>query len=786
MATFSILLSAALLLTAAATTLTHTHSDSPVGDTPATAGVAQSSALTAPSDSNLLSRTEFAPPPINPCTSRYDQFYEEEAGVYAYWPLCEAHTSLGFYDYVGPFNLTPGGHSWGLGVISSTPVGPVPDDESAARIPTARSFIEGTGIPLNKHEGTLAAWINSDATSYPVTAVFLGAVPSGSEVSISVAYHDNICFIGHYHTRATQSATATLCGYNPSTWHRVILTWSYGRLILSVDGRSSSTAYYKGMIDDSLYYYRLFPGCCDTRKQMTLAKVSISNQFWTADQIAIDFRPHLPLIPPGGVIVSSLPLGTIHQDVLGYADHNQDISTIEARTALLSGLARAGVKSVRFAAGYGGLEADQEDWRGGVTCTMARGTTVPAKTRETHDTLDTYLTQIAAPLHLDVDFTLNYGSNPPACDAGANPNSIADIVHYTNIDKSYNIRYWEIGNELYSSTTETDFHPHAYSGTAYATYEPAMYAAIKSTDPRAKVGVPVGLTLTLWQSHFDYPVLADALYDAVVWHNYPLTDPISDGATLYWDRVTANVHRTRASLLKLQTELLNYGKSPNAIWVTEWNAEDAGNRWSKQTMGAVAPLFVASQLAEYMQAGVQLATWWAQGMPNGCSQFNYDASADDAYNWWRCGSTALVYAGPSRGAGEVAVGLRPGDLTPSGRAFQLLSESGFATEGEHMVRVDVDIKGAPWLLCYAATHGSSYIVMAINRDRDHVHTVPIMFATLTNGTSVRQWTYGLKEYDATRGGNWTVGPVFNKRGAWTTTFPARLPAWSVSVFAFDR
>jgi hypothetical protein len=265
-----------------------------------------------------------------------------------------------------------------------------------------------------------------------------------------------------------------------------------------------------------------------------------------------------------------------------------------------------------------------------------------------------------------------------------------------------------------------------------------------------------------------------------------LGDPITDGATLYQDRVTSNVRRAHGVLLKLQTELMNNGKPGDAIWVTEWNGEDGGNEWSKQTIGAAIPLFAASQLAEYMQAGVHLATWWTQGTPNGCSRFNYDGDGETSYSWWECGSTVLVYAGPNPAAGEVSIGLRPGDLTPAARAFQILSESGFVTEGEHMLRAQTDVRNAPWLLSYAATHGSSYAIILINRDRDHAHTVPVTFADKPSGGAVQQWTYGRKQYDDSQAGNWSVGPVLSPHEAWSRQFEATLPPWSVNVILFGN
>jgi hypothetical protein len=146
---------------------------------------------------------------------------------------------------------------------------------------------------------------------------------------------------------------------------------------------------------------------------------------------------------------------------------------------------------------------------------------------------------------------------------------------------------------------------------------------------------------------------------------------------------------------------------------------------ARQTMGAVMPLFTTMLIAEYMQAGVHYATWCAQGMSNECIKYNYDRNGESSYNWWDCGGSFLTYTG--RYAAETVVGLKPGDITPTARAFQILSQSGFVTDGEHMLRVFSDLQNARWLIAYAATHGQSYEIILINRDRDSAHTVPIQF-----------------------------------------------------------
>ncbi len=730
--------------------------------------------------------SNFTLPNENACQSKYDQFYATEPGVYTYWSLCEAGAPPQLYDYVGQYDFTSANHIFGPGHVAGGVAGPVADEETAASVPNASYGIANQGLPVNTHQGTISAWINADAPNYPVPAVFLGAVQGKSLIAIKVGNTGGICFSGGYTNADATASSVQKCGYAANTWHRVVLTWSEGNLSLFVDGSSVANGKYTGELDNKIFYYKLFPGCCFATKQMTLAKVSVANQAWSSTQVASDFAPQFPTIPRGGVFIGAEKLGTIHKDVLGFAGMSPGTSSPEVRAALLSGLKTAGVTSLRFAEGQGGIEADLQDWQGRGACTKTPGV-VGKVANAVAPGPDDYIQEIAKPLQLSIVYTVNYGTNPPACNAGGDPDiNGASLVRYVNRTKGYGVKYWEIGNEVYSGNSETDFHDHPSSGDSYARYEPAFYQAMKAEDPSIKIGVPVALSIYSYQMGFTYPVLKNASYDAVIFHNYPINDPITDGATLYQDRVASRTGRVRGELLAVKTALLNVGKGDAPIWVTEWNGEQAGNMWSRQTIGAAAPLFAASQLAEYMMAGVQVATWFAQTSTNVCSTFNYDYKGETAYSWWKCGNPALVYTGPVANKGEVAVGLHPGDLYPSARAFQILSQSGFVVEGEHMLRTHTDMQKAPWLLSYAATHRSSYAVILINRDRDESHTVPVAFANKTSGRSVQQWTYGRAQYDKVRQGDWSAAPVSSKHGSWNSNFTATLPPWSVNVFVFDN
>jgi hypothetical protein len=742
----------------------------------------------------------FSPPQENSCRSSYDRFYTSEPGVYAYWALCEGGIDPRTFDYAGSFDFDEVHGAWHRGRIMGTEIGPVGDGETAYRVlSTEPGRATAQDIVLNKNTGTLAAWVKSIslAPNWMAIPFSLSAVDGRSSVELILwSKNNSVCVGAGWQNSLTQrfgSATNgdvwapdARCGLALNTWHRIVETWGSGVVRIYVDGLIARTARYQGQLDDSPFFYELFSVQSDT--SMALAKVTLANRVWNQEQVDLDIAPEFDEIPRGGVLISNKRLGVIHGDILGIADDNADLSSLARVTALEHGLTKAGVTALRYANGFGGADADRENWRGGRPCPSRPMSAVSANDQPqnlaSQNNLDRYLTAIAKQLNLHVGFTVNYGSNPPLCNAGGDPDENgAQLVSYANHQKHYAIRYWEIGNETYSKTTELDLHPSPHTGASYARYEPAFFKKMKSADPSILVGIPIAVGNHDWLENFTFPAMKSAKFDAVIWHNYPTRNPVSDGSTLYNDRVKTNASRTRGQLLLLQTLLLNFSKNPDSIWVTEWNDDVGGNQWSRQSMGAAIPLFATMQLAEYMRAGVQFATWWAQGMSAACMTYYYDPSGDQTYSWWNCGGLPLTYCGAVPGA--LDVGLRGGDLTPVGRAFQLLSESGFVREKEHILSTQTDDLNAPWLVAYGATHLKSFGVIIINRDRDSAHVVPVRFRDRTSGSSVTAWSYGRAQFDQTRRGDWESGPLRKTYGSWSKEFDARVEPWSINVLIFE-
>src|SRR5450755_3555841 len=116
-----------------------------------------------PSVRSVPPHSEFTPPPPNACASKYDQFYGSEPGVYAYWALCERGQDPAIHDYVGSFDFDSMHCTWATkGTIGGGTPGPLSDNETAVEV-SAKGFglKAAQNLPVNRNEGTIAAWINS-------------------------------------------------------------------------------------------------------------------------------------------------------------------------------------------------------------------------------------------------------------------------------------------------------------------------------------------------------------------------------------------------------------------------------------------------------------------------------------------------------------------------------------------------------------------------------------------------------------------------------------------------
>jgi hypothetical protein len=143
-------------------------------------------------------------------------------------------------------------------------------------------------------------------------------------------------------------------------------------------------------------------------------------------------------------------------------------------------LRKTGIELVRFP---GGSESDAYHWENGGTICDKMGYVTPGAT------FDHLMTDVSAPLDIDVAVTLNYGSNP-ACNGGGEPSEAAAWVAEAK-SHGYRAEYWTVGNEVYGSW-EYDLHAKPHDPVTYSNaVRTGYYPAVKKANPQAKLGVVV-------------------------------------------------------------------------------------------------------------------------------------------------------------------------------------------------------------------------------------------------------------------------------------------------------
>jgi hypothetical protein len=422
---------------------------------------------------------------------------------------------------------------------------------------------------------------------------------------------------------------------------------------------------------------------------------------------------------------------------------------------------KTGIKLVRFP---GGSESDAYHWENGGSVCDSMGYITPG------DTFDRLMTHAAAPLHLDIAITLNYGSNR-ACTGGGEPSEAAAWVAEAK-HRGFNVPYWTVGNEEYGSW-EYDLHAKPHDPTTYAdAVRTGYYPAVKKADSSAKLGVVVDLpTDHAWN---DVVLRKAQPFDFVELHYYPEYNNDNDRLLLGQD-----VDNFVKYLSGLRTEM-NAANVPKSvpIYLGEFN-NDAGNE-GKQSVSIVNGLFLGQMFGTLLNAGVPMATWW---LAYGSCDETGDYSKQ-LYGWQHFGSEALFSDGlpdPNEGCGD-APKIPGGTPFPTARVMALLSSEIPAGSGVRTTSVPQSIKGSVRAYGFAETGGYTFALFnntlsPIAIDANVKNAGKSSFnATLT--------VYGKAQYDKSKNNEW-VGPVKHSLGNVGTTIPMTLPAYSVSVLTLS-
>jgi len=189
-------------------------------------------------------------------------------------------------------------------------------------------------------------------------------------------------------------------------------------------------------------------------------------------------------------------------------------------------------------------------------------------------------------------FTINFGTGTAE--------EAAKWVEHTNKKKNANVKYWEIGNEIYG-----DWHPQyakygADKGHTYGKRAKEFITAMKKVDPTIKVGV-LGVLDGEWNENV-LKYTADVA-DALIIHHYPqhFGEENDFGLLASPQTLEPIFNRVREAIKKSSKKDLE-------IWLTEWNSVDFNP--GPQSISMVNALFVADYLGELAKVGAGSAQYW--------------------------------------------------------------------------------------------------------------------------------------------------------------------------------
>ncbi|HYQ00559.1 MAG TPA: hypothetical protein VER96_17900 [Polyangiaceae bacterium] len=403
----------------------------------------------------------------------------------------------------------------------------------------------------------------------------------------------------------------------------------------------------------------------------------------------------------------------------------------------------AGIQVMRYP---GGSTSDNYHWLSNTPDDPNQGGTDPTAN------FDAYMSVVkragARPM-----ITVNYGSGTPE--------EAADWVRYANRGcrhydgpvptypgaspngHDYDIRYWEIGNELYGNGTygatwEVDHKPH--DPTTYANGVVSYSAAMKAVDPSIRIGAvltapgnwPDGQTNDASPKPWNdtvLPIACNAI-DFVIIHWYAqgptgesdaalLASPQNGQAT-----PVSYTPSIKDMMATLKGELAQYcGARASAIQVMVTETNSVSYNPGKQTTSLTNALFLSDQVMTWLENGVSNVDWWA------IHNSPFDGNADPSlYGNYEFGDYGVLSRGLTTSNGAVEP---PAETPfPSYYGLQMLSYLGHEARSQSLAASS----STPLVSIHAVKQANGKIhVLLINKSPSDAYDVSVSL----NGASPR-------------------------------------------------
>jgi hypothetical protein len=340
--------------------------------------------------------------------------------------------------------------------------------------------------------------------------------------------------------------------------------------------------------------------------------------------------------------------------------------------------------------------------------------------------------------------------------------SAAVLVQDLNVKRKYNIKYWELGNEIYA------WGDGYLPNTTYADKIREFSQAMKAKDPSIKVGA----TLLIGFSDWDIEVIkrAASYFDFVIFHFYPhwLDSNISDAQLLAEPHAFAYNYKTaygEGMGVVERTEKLIEQYAPRRAGKIEFVVTEFNTGSYEKGVSLIYGLSMADLLGQFTERGVKFG------------QFHKLAAETD-YHWGAY--TSDYRAKPS----ALAISLFTKHFGQTSLPAEVLDSPTFSVSGEYNVP---NLSSVPYLTAYSSRNKSNnklYLIVVNKHSLANMQTrVDIKNANV--GSAARIYTLsGPSMYSNNNSSN-NVRISESQINYAGTNFTYTFPAHSVTAFEFD-
>ena len=433
-------------------------------------------------------------------------------------------------------------------------------------------------------------------------------------------------------------------------------------------------------------------------------------------------RPAIGAAPAARVTVDAgVSRGVLPPTAFGMNTAAWDGHLLDAAVPTL--LSDAGVTMLRFP---GGSTADNYHWQTN-SMTPGGGYVNPS------DTFDAFM-GVSRATGAQPLITVNYGSNVTGT-GGGDPAEAAAWVSYANLTRSYGVKYWEIGNEVYGNGSypngwEADLHSQK-GPSAYATNVIAFARAMKAADPTIKVGVAL-TTPGYWPDgqspDWNSAVLSTACssIDFVDVHWYPQGTPAGTDAGLL-----ASPGEIGAIMATLQGQITRYCGA-NAARIQILDGELNTGNTGKQLVGLPNALFLADSTMTWLENGAANVGWW--DLHNGLDTSG--TTGGTLYGGAAYGDLGTLSSGGS--AGNI---VEPAPNTPFPPYYGLRMLAHLGKPGDTMVAATSD---QSQVAVHAVRQtGGNLAILLVNKDPNTAYVAPLTVQGYAAQTNATVYSYGI-------------------------------------------